>query len=39
MRRLTGGHKTLYDCARGFVSEECGGNPVDWGLKTKKGKK
>jgi hypothetical protein len=26
----TGGHTNLYDCARGFVSEECGGNPVSW---------
>ncbi len=28
-RRQTGGHHNLMDCARGFVSEECGGNPID----------
>jgi RHS repeat-associated protein len=27
---LTGGYKNLEDCARGFVSEDCGGNPVDY---------
>lgn len=30
-RGLTGGYKNIHDCARGFVSEECGGNPIDWG--------
>jgi RHS repeat-associated protein len=34
-RRLTGGYKNIEDCARGFVSEACGGNPVDWGKKDK----
>jgi RHS repeat-associated protein len=24
-------YNNLYDCARGLVSEACGGNPVDWG--------
>jgi RHS repeat-associated protein len=27
-RRLTGGHRDIYNCARGLVSERCGGNPV-----------
>jgi len=27
-RRITGGHENIDDCARGLVSEECGGNPV-----------
>jgi RHS repeat-associated protein len=27
-RRLTGGYKNIEDCARGLVSERCGGNPV-----------
>lgn len=30
-RRLTGGYTDLEDCARGFVTEQCGGNPIDWG--------
>jgi YD repeat-containing protein len=30
-RGLTGGYKNIEDCARGFVTEECGGNPVDYG--------
>jgi len=34
-RRLTGGYKNIEDCARGFVSEACGGNPVDYGKKGK----
>lgn len=34
-RGLTGGYNDLEKCARGFVSEECGGNPMDWG-KSKK---
>jgi hypothetical protein len=29
-RGLTGGYKSIAECARGFVSEECGGNPVSW---------
>ena len=28
-RGLTGGYKNIEDCARGFVTEECGGNPVE----------
>ena len=36
-RGRTGGHANLYDCARGFVSEACGGNPVDWGSTRKTG--
>lgn len=28
--RLRGGHKTEYGCAKGFVSERSGGNPVFW---------
>lgn len=35
-RRLTGGHRNLYDCMKGFVSEECGGNPVDRGRQGKR---
>lgn len=27
-RGITGGYKSIQDCARGLVSEECGGNPV-----------
>jgi RHS repeat-associated protein len=30
-RGLTGGYSGIEACARGFVSEECGGNPIDWG--------
>ncbi|MEO1538074.1 MAG: RHS repeat-associated core domain-containing protein [Pseudomonadota bacterium] len=30
-RKLTGGHTSIHACARGFVSERCKGNPVDWG--------
>ena len=30
-RGQTGGYTNINDCARGFVSEECGGNPIDWG--------
>jgi RHS repeat-associated protein len=30
-RGLTGGYGDLENCARGFVSEACGGNPVDRG--------
>ena len=29
-RRLTGGYRNLADCARGFVSERCGGNPISY---------
>jgi len=29
--KMTGGYTNRYDCARGFVSERCGGNPVDRG--------
>jgi RHS repeat-associated protein len=32
-RGLTGGHKDVMNCARGLVSEACGGNPVDHGNK------
>ena len=31
MKGLTGGYKNVEDCARGYVSERCGGNPVDEG--------
>ena len=27
---ITGGYTNLHDCARGLVSERCGGNPVQW---------
>jgi hypothetical protein len=30
-RNASGGYKSLEDCARGLVSERCGGNPVDFG--------
>ena len=30
-REMTGGYTNPYDCAKGFVSEKCGGNSVDWG--------
>ena len=30
-RSLTGGYRGRYSCARGLVSEVCGGNPVDRG--------
>jgi RHS repeat-associated protein len=46
---VTGGYTSLYDCARGQVSERCGGNPIgpggtsDWKFKppgsTRKGRK
>jgi RHS repeat-associated protein len=29
-RKLAGGYNNLSDCARGFVSEACGGNPVNY---------
>jgi RHS repeat-associated protein len=29
-RGVTGGYKNIQDCARGLVSEECGGNPVSY---------
>jgi len=37
-RGLTGGYNNLADCARGHVSEECGGNPIDWGSKGRGGR-
>jgi hypothetical protein len=36
---FTGGYKNIMDCARGHVSEDCGGNPVDYGPKKKKPRK
>lgn len=30
-RAITGGYNNIYDCARGLVSEACGGNRVDHG--------
>jgi hypothetical protein len=30
-RGLTGGYRDIENCARGFVSEECRGNPIDRG--------
>ena len=32
-RGLTGGYSDIEKCAKGFVSEACGGNPIDWGRK------
>jgi len=32
---ITGGHTTIDGCAKGFVSERCGGNKVDWVAKKK----
>ena len=29
--RYCGGYQTLHDCARGLVTEACGGNAIDWG--------
>ena len=29
-RSLTGGYKDVYNCARGLVSQECGGNAVSF---------
>lgn len=37
-RRMTGGYTSIEACARGFVSEECGGNTVDWGKSGPRGK-
>jgi RHS repeat-associated protein len=37
-RKLTGGYTNLYDCARGHVSERCGGNRVDWGRNLGRGR-
>jgi hypothetical protein len=31
-RRLTGGHTTVQGCAKGFVSQRCGGNAVTKGV-------
>jgi hypothetical protein len=28
---MRGGHRGLYGCAKGFVSERCFGNPMQWG--------
>jgi RHS repeat-associated protein len=33
---LTGGYSNIEDCARGFVTEDCGGNPVDWGRRGRR---
>jgi hypothetical protein len=33
-RGKTGGYTNVEDCARGFVGERCGGNPVDYGRGT-----
>jgi RHS repeat-associated protein len=30
-RGVTGGYSSLYDCARGLVSQACGGNAIDYG--------
>jgi RHS repeat-associated protein len=30
-RAITGGYRDVESCARGHVSERCGGNPVDYG--------
>jgi hypothetical protein len=35
-RGITGGYKDIENCARGLVSEGCGGNPIDWGKKRPK---
>ena len=37
-RALTGGYADVESCARGFVSEECGGNPIDYGTPKPRGK-
>ena len=29
-RGITGGYGNIHDCARGHVSQRCGGNPVEW---------
>lgn len=29
-RGLTGGYNEVEECAKGLVSEACGGNPVEW---------
>lgn len=29
-RGVTGGYKTLFECAKGLVSERCGGNKVEY---------
>ena len=34
-RSFTGGYKTIFECARGYVSVQCGGNPIDYGKQTK----
>ncbi len=38
-RGLTGGYTDPEDCARGLISEECGGNPVDRDPQPKKPKR
>ena len=35
-QNVTGGFRTLMDCAKGLVSEKCGGNLVDYGGGPKK---
>jgi RHS repeat-associated protein len=30
-RGQTGGYGTILECARGFVTQNCGGNAIDWG--------
>ncbi len=37
-KKLRGGHKNTHDCAKGFVSQACGGNLKDYGKKKKKKK-
>lgn len=32
-RGITGGYSSVEKCARGLVSERCGGNPIDYGLR------
>jgi hypothetical protein len=36
---LTGGYTDVYSCAKGLVSERCGGNPIDHGKRPGKNPK
>ena len=35
-RRLRGGYSNVYDCAKGHVTKDCGGNLIDYGPKRRR---
>jgi len=38
-RGVTGGYLDVEDCAKGLVSRDCGGNPIDEGNQGRPGRK